>query len=77
MPWKKTEPMEQRIEFALKALWTLNFRGLCQENGVSAKNGDTNGRSAFCGGSRKWGKNRAVPKAVPEHLPENDTLPPN
>src|ERR1700681_4540939 len=39
MPWKKTEPMEQRIEFALKAMRTLNFRALCQEYGVSAKTG--------------------------------------
>jgi hypothetical protein len=31
MPWKKTEPMEQRIEFALKAMRTLNFRALCQQ----------------------------------------------
>ena len=39
MPWKKSEPMEQRIEFALKAMRTLNFRALCQEYGVSAKTG--------------------------------------
>jgi putative transposase len=39
MPWKKSEPMEQRIEFALKAMRTLNFRGLCQEYGVSTKTG--------------------------------------
>jgi putative transposase len=39
MPWKKSEPMEQRIEFALKALKTENFRALCQEYGISAKTG--------------------------------------
>jgi putative transposase len=39
MPWKKSEPMEQRIEFALKAMQTLNFRALCQEYGISAKTG--------------------------------------
>jgi transposase InsO family protein len=39
MPWKKSEPMEQRIEFALKALQSLNFRVLCQEYGISAKTG--------------------------------------
>src|SRR5438552_17830999 len=39
MPWKKNEPMEQRIEFAMKALRALNFRGLCQEYGISAKTG--------------------------------------
>jgi transposase InsO family protein len=39
MPWKKSEPMEQRIEFAVRALQTLNFRALCQEYGISAKTG--------------------------------------
>ena len=31
--------MEQRIEFGIKALRTLNFRALCQEYGISAKTG--------------------------------------
>ena len=31
--------MEQRIEFGLKAMQTLNFRALCQEYGISAKTG--------------------------------------
>ena len=31
--------MEQRIEFAMKALRALNFRALCQEYGISAKTG--------------------------------------
>ena len=31
--------MDQRREFALKALGTLNFRALCQEYGISAKTG--------------------------------------
>jgi transposase InsO family protein len=31
--------MEQRIEFAVKAMQTLNFRALCQEYGISAKTG--------------------------------------
>src|SRR6478672_1638953 len=39
MPWKKIEPMEERIEFALKAMGTLNFRQLCREYGISAKTG--------------------------------------
>jgi transposase len=39
MPWKKCEPMDQRREFALKALGTLNFRGLCREYGISTKTG--------------------------------------
>jgi transposase len=39
MPWKKSKPMEQREEFALKALKTENFRVLCQEYGISTKTG--------------------------------------
>jgi putative transposase len=39
MPWKKSEPMEQRIEFGLKAMQSLNFRALCQEYGISTKTG--------------------------------------
>jgi len=31
--------MEERIEFALKAMGTLNFRALCQEYGIRAKTG--------------------------------------
>ena len=31
--------MEERIEFVMKAMQTLNFRALCQEYGVSAKTG--------------------------------------
>ena len=39
MPWKKSEPVGQRMEFAVRAMWTLNFRALCQEYGISAKTG--------------------------------------
>ena len=31
--------MEQRMEFALKALKSENFRALCQEYGISTKTG--------------------------------------
>ena len=40
MPWKKSEPMEQRIEFVLRALRAENFRALCLEYGISTKTGD-------------------------------------
>src|SRR5215831_1098968 len=39
MPWKKIEPMNQRIEFVLKARHTKNFRQLCQEYAISTKTG--------------------------------------
>src|SRR5437762_9875140 len=39
MPWKKSEPMEQRIEFGLRALEGGNFRALCREYGITARTG--------------------------------------
>src|SRR5215813_6593939 len=39
MPWKKVEPMNQKIEFVFKALRTTNFKALCQEYGISTKTG--------------------------------------
>jgi putative transposase len=39
MPWKKSGAMEQRTEFALRAMQTLNFRALCQQYGISTKTG--------------------------------------
>jgi hypothetical protein len=37
MPWKESESMDPRREFALKAIGTLNFRELCREYGISTK----------------------------------------
>src|ERR1700727_2359354 len=39
MPWKTSELMDQRREFALKALGAPNFRELCREYGISTKTG--------------------------------------
>jgi putative transposase len=39
MPWKETQKMDQRIEFAMKAVNCPNFRQLCREYGISAKTG--------------------------------------
>jgi putative transposase len=39
MPWKKSEPMEERIEFGLKALRSENLRALCREYGITARTG--------------------------------------
>lgn len=39
MPWTPQSVMNQRTEFALKALQTDNFRALCREYGISAKVG--------------------------------------
>ncbi len=39
MPWKKSEPMEERIEFGLRAVRNENFRALCREYGITARTG--------------------------------------
>ena len=39
MPWKETLKMDQRTEFALRAMKTNNFRELCREHGISTKTG--------------------------------------
>jgi putative transposase len=39
MPWKETQKMDQRMEFAMKALVHPNFRELCREYGISPKTG--------------------------------------
>ena len=39
MPWKDTQKMDQKIDFAMKALNCSNFRELCRDYGISAKTG--------------------------------------
>ena len=39
MPWQHQDLMNQRIEFALRALETENFRALCREYGISPRVG--------------------------------------
>ena len=39
MAWKETRKMDQKMEFAMKALTCDNFRALCREYGISAKTG--------------------------------------
>lgn len=39
MPWKDTLKMDQRIEFAMKALSAQNFGELCRQYGISRKTG--------------------------------------
>jgi putative transposase len=72
MPWKKSEPMEQRIEFALKAMRTLNFRALCQEYGVSAKTGYKWTERFLREGMEGMAEESRRPKSSPEQLPEEE-----
>jgi transposase InsO family protein len=62
--------MEQRIEFALKAMRTLNFRALCQEYGVSAKTGYKWKERFLAEGMEGMGEESRRPKTSPEQLPE-------
>jgi len=55
MPWKKSEPMEERIEFGLRALRRENFRALCREYGITAGTG-YKWRERF----ERWGKEGMV-----------------
>ena len=72
MPWKKTEPMEQRIEFALKAMRTLNFRALCQEYGVSTKTGYKWKERFVLEGLAGMKEESRRPKSSPSQLAEEE-----
>jgi putative transposase len=72
MPWKKSEPMEQRIEFAIKAMRTLNFRALCQEYGISAKTGYKWKERFLREGLAGMEEESRRPKSHAEQLPEEE-----
>jgi transposase InsO family protein len=72
MPWKKSEPMEERIEFGLRALRRENFRALCREYGITARTG-YKWRERFV----RWGKEGMVeesrrPRSSPAALGERE-----
>jgi len=62
--------MEQRIEFALRAVRTLNFRALCQEYGISAKTGYKWKERFLRDGVRGMEEQSPRPRSSPEQLPE-------
>ena len=62
--------MEQRIEFALRALRALNFRALCQEYGISAKTGYKWKERFLREGVAGMAEESRRPKRSPEQLPE-------
>jgi putative transposase len=70
MPWRKIEPMEQRTEFALKAMRTLNFRALCQQYGISAKTGYKWRERFWRKGLEGLKEESRRPRSSPEQLPE-------
>ena len=62
--------MEERIEFGLKAMRTLNFRALCQEYGISAKTGYKWKERFLREGIAGMGEESRRPKRSPEQLAE-------
>jgi putative transposase len=71
MPWKKSEPMDQRREFALKALGTLNFRALCEEYGISTKTGYKWRESFLRQGLEGMEEESRRPRSSPKQLSES------
>jgi transposase len=64
--------MEQRMEFALRAMRTLNFRALCQEYGISAKTGYKWKERFLRDGVGGMQEESRRPRSSPEQLPEEE-----
>lgn len=62
--------MEQRVEFALKALRTGNFRELCQEYGISTKTGYKWRERFLCKGLEGLAEESRRPRYSPLRLDE-------
>src|SRR5438552_3977043 len=64
--------MDQRIEFAVRAMRTLNFRALCQEYGISAKTGYKWRQRFLRKGLGGMEEESRRPKSHSEQLPEEE-----
>ncbi len=64
--------MDQRIEFAVRAMRTLNFRALCQEYGISAKTGYKWRQRFLRKGLGGMEDESRRPKSHSEQLPEEE-----
>jgi transposase len=64
--------MDQRIEFVLKAMQTLNFRALCQEYGVSTKTGYKWKQRLINGGLEGIKEESRRPRSSPNQLSEEE-----
>jgi putative transposase len=71
MPWQRTEPMNQRTEFALKAIRTENMKALCREYGISAKTGYKWKERFLSHGLEGMVEESRRPKTHPEALDES------
>jgi len=63
--------MDQRREFAVKALGTLNFRALCQECGISTKTGYKWRERLLRQGLEGMGEESRRPRRSPKQLSES------
>jgi transposase InsO family protein len=64
--------MEHRIEFALRAMRTLNFRALCEEYGISAKTGYKWKERFLREGLSGMEEESRRPRSSPVQLPEEE-----
>ena len=62
MPWKETQKMDQRTEFALRGITCENFRALRREYGISAKTGYKWRKRFLERGYRRAGRIEPVPE---------------
>ena len=72
MPWKKSEPMEERIEFGLRALRSENFRALCREYGITARTGYKWRERFLRCGIEGMGEESRRPRSSPRALEESE-----
>ncbi|TMP91135.1 MAG: helix-turn-helix domain-containing protein [Verrucomicrobia bacterium] len=72
MPWKKSEPMEERIEFGLSALGGENFRALCREYGITARTGYKWRERLVCWGTEGLREESRRPHHSPGALGERE-----
>jgi len=70
MPWKETKKMDQRIEFAMKAVSCVNFGQLCKEYGISRKTGYKWRERFVSGGLEGMGEQSRRPHGHSKELPE-------
>lgn len=70
MPWAIEDLMSKRTEFAMRALGTENFRGLCREYGISAATGYKWRDRFVAEGMRGMEEKSRRPKSSPEKVDE-------
>src|SRR5258708_32303694 len=72
MPWKRSEPMEQRMEFALKAVKSEKVRGLCEEYGINTKSGYKSRERFLRQGLGGLAEESRRPRSSPQQLSQEE-----